>query len=156
MKLENPFNILVRRRSAIGDVIMSTGVVRELKRRYGDNANIDVATDVFDVYRNNPNVRNIIPTDGADPSKYELYINLDDAYEVNPTEHYVDNYFYRAFGDSATLNRSVELFPTESDKKEVDADLADIGNKFIVVHMRNWHWAAKNITMDVWLSLIHI
>lgn len=152
LKTEYPINILVRRRAAIGDVIMSTGVVRELKQRYGDSANIDIATDVMEVYRNNPHVRGIIPVDAADPAKYDVYVNLDDAYELNPTEHYVDNMFYRAFG-TTDLDKSVELFPTDPDKSDVDADIAELDGKFIVVHMRNWHWGAKNISMDVWFDI---
>ena len=28
-----------------------------------------------------------------------------------------------------------------------------IGGKYIVVHLRNWHWQAKNITLDVWFDV---
>jgi ADP-heptose:LPS heptosyltransferase len=154
MKLEQPINILVQRRAAIGDVIMTTGVVRELKRRYGADAVIDVATDFAEPYRNNPHIRNIFPVDQVPDVKnrWDLYINLDNAYELNPREHYVDNYFYRAFADT-TRNMSVELFPTAEDRVLVDADLQGLGDKFIVVHMRNWHWTAKNISMDIWLEV---
>ena len=155
MKLEQPINILVQRRAAIGDVIMTTGVVRELKRRYGDNANIDVATDFAEPYRNNPHIRNIFPVDQIpNPHNWNLYYNLDDAYELNPTEHYVENYFYRVFADSTTLNMAVELFPTDEDRLAVDQVIKEvIDNRFIVVHMRNWHWTAKNISLDVWLEV---
>ena len=155
MKLEQPINILVQRRAAIGDVIMTTGVVRELKRRYGADANIDIATDFAEPFRNNPHIRNIFPVDQVPDVKdrWDLYYNLDNAYELNPTEHYVKNYFYRVFGD-VNLNRSVELFPTDEDKIIVDRRIKEMyGDRFIVVHMRNWHWPAKNITMDVWLDV---
>jgi ADP-heptose:LPS heptosyltransferase len=154
MTLEKPINILVQRRAAIGDVIMTTGVVRELKRKYGADANIDIATDFAEPYRNNPHIRNIFPVQQIPnvQDRWDLYINLDEAYELNPTEHYVENYFYRAFADT-TKNMSVELFPTDEDKVLVDTDLTEIGSKFIVVHMRNWHWSAKNISMDVWLEV---
>jgi ADP-heptose:LPS heptosyltransferase len=154
VKIEKPINILVQRRAAIGDVIMTTGVVRELKRRYGADANIDIATDFAEPYRNNPHVRNVFPVDQVPDVKgrWDLYYNLDDAYELNPTEHYVKNYFYRVFADT-TKNMAVELFPTDEDKQAVDADLTDIGDRFIVVHMRNWHWTAKNITLDIWLDV---
>ena len=154
MKLEQPINILVQRRAAIGDVIMTTGVVRELKRKYGEDANIDVATDFAEPYRNNPHIRNIFPVDQIPDVKnrWDLYFNLDDAYELNPTVHYVENYFYRVFADT-NKNMAVELFPTDADRATVDADLKEIGTKFIVVHMRNWHWTAKNISMDVWLEV---
>jgi len=78
---------------------------------------------------------------------------LDDAYEINPENHYVDSYFYRVFGHT-NLDRSVELFPSDEDKKNVDSDLKDIGDRFVVFHMRNWHWAAKNISMDVWFEVL--
>ena len=154
MKIEKPINILVRRRAAIGDVIMTTGIVRELKRRYGNDANIDIATDFIEVYRNNPHIRNIFPVDTIPDvnNRYELYFNLDDTYESNPENHYVDSYFHRVFG-STTLNKSVELFPTAQDQLVVDQDLKKIDGKFIVVHMRNWHWGAKNITMEVWFDV---
>lgn len=152
MKINQPINILVQRRAAIGDVIMTTGVVRELKKKYGADAMIDVATDSFEVYRNNPHVRNIIPVDAADANKYDFHVNLDDAYELSPENHYVDSYFYRAFG-STHMDKSVELFPSDEDKISVDHDVEDIDSKFIVVHMRNWHWGAKNISINIWLEV---
>ena len=154
MKLEQPINILIRRRAAIGDTIMSTGVVRELTKRY-NNCNIDIATEFIEVYRNNPHIRNIYLANAMpDVSEYDVYINLDDAYELNPTQHYVDSMFYRAFGDHfRTLDQRVELFPSMEDREAVDADLKDIGDKFIVVHMRQWHWASKNISLDVWFDV---
>ena len=159
MKIENPVKILVRRRAAIGDVIMSTGIVRELRKHYGPNAVINVATDEIAAYRNNPRVNGIIPLStltGDHILESDIYINLDDAYELNPENHYVDSYFYRAFGNFGLLpgtDRSVELFPDAEDCNAVDADLADISDKFIVVHMRNWHWAAKNIDINIWFSV---
>lgn len=155
MKIEQPINILVQRRASIGDVIMATGVVRELKLRYGDNANIDVATDYQEAFRNNPRIRNIIPVDmvGQSVHRYDLYFNLDDAYELNPVNHYVDSYFYRVFGAGRDCNKSVELFPDEHDIKVVENDIKEIGEKFIVVHLRNWAWPAKNISMDVWFEV---
>jgi hypothetical protein len=112
MKIENPVSILVRRRAAIGDVVMATGVVRELKNRYGKSSAIDVATDNFEVFRNNPHIRNIIPADAADPGLYSVYINLDDAYEINPENHYVDSYFYRAFGNQHASTVEKLYLPT--------------------------------------------
>jgi len=154
MKIEQPINILIRRRAAIGDTIMSTGVVREVKRRYG-NCNIDVATEFIEVYRNNPHIRNIyLPHAMPDVADYDVYINLDDAYEQNPTQHYVDSMFHRAFGDTfRNLDQRVELWPSEEDRREVVQDLEDLGQQFIVVHMRQWHWASKNISTDTWFEV---
>ena len=153
INIDQPINILVQRRAAIGDCVMTTGVIRELKRQYGQNSNIDVASDVLEVYRNNPHIRAVVPINAVtDPQVYDVYINLDLAYELNPRNHLVDSMFYRAFGRN-TFNRAVELFPDEQDRNIVDQLLKDIDAPFIVVHMRNWHWSAKNITMAVWLNV---
>lgn len=148
IKLTQPINILVQRRASIGDVIMTTGVVRELKRQYGANANIDVATDYAEIYRNNPHIRNVFPVDQIPPvnNRYDIYHNLDDAYELNPYTNYLDAYFYRVFGSANTHDKSVELFDTNEDKTPIDG-------KYVVVHLRNWHWQAKNISMDTWFDV---
>jgi len=155
MNIETPVKILVQRRAAVGDVIMSTAVVRELKRLHGYKAIIDIATDFIEVYRNNPNIRNIIPVDALPVNvhqHYDIYINLDDVYELNPVNHYMNSYMHRAFGKN-DFDKTVELFANSDDRKPVDEDLKSIGDKFIVVHMRNWHWAAKNISVETWYEI---
>ena len=157
MKLTKPNNILVKRRAAIGDVIMTTGVVRELKRKYGANASIYVATDCIEVYKNNPHVTGVIPFDAAQDNRFDVVFNLDDAYEYNPNVNYVESYFYRVFGD-INCNKSVELFPGEEDQTRVlnlqyTHELTKENGKYIVVHLRNWHWQAKNISLDVWFDV---
>lgn len=153
MNIEKPLEILVRRRAAIGDVVMSTAVVRELKARYGDRCHLDVATECIDIYRNNPHVRNIYPAHVMpDPARYDLYISLDDAYEFNPVNHYMDSYCYRAFG-TTEVNKHVELFCDQNDRSLVDLDLLTLDRQFVVVHMRNWHWASKNVSFDTWMQV---
>ena len=153
MKIEKPTQILVRRRAALVDVIMSTGVVRELKKRY--NCNIDVATEFPNVYDNNPHVRAIYHTNAMpDPATYDLYINLDDAYELNPVNHYLDSYFYRAFGTSTVDNKTPELFPTESDVDVVNSFFHDNAiDEYVVVHIRQWYWELKNMSWDTWYAV---
>jgi ADP-heptose:LPS heptosyltransferase len=147
IKLTRKLNILVQRRASIGDVIMTTGVVRELKKRYGSNADIDVATDYAEVYRNNPHIRNVFPVDQIPPvnNRYDIYYNLDDAYEYNSYTSYLDSYYYHVFG-AVQLDKSVELFDTAEDATAIDGD-------YFVVHLRNWHWQAKNIDLQVWFDV---
>ena len=152
IKLTKPIQILVKRRAAIGDVIMTTGVVRELKRKYNDNANIFVATNELEVYKNNPHIAGVLPYDSIDLTKFDVVYNLDDAYEYNRDIHFVDSYFYRVFGD-ANVNKAVELFPDNHDINHANEIISGIDGNYIVVHMRNWHWGAKNISMDVWFDV---
>lgn len=153
MNIERPQQILVRRRAALGDVVMSTGVLRELKKRF--NCEIDVVTEFTDVFKNNPHVRAIKSTDTAlDINNYDLYINLDDAYESNPLNHYVDSYFYRAFGTSNVDNKIPELFESESDINEVKTFIDKNSlDSFIVIHIRQWYWPLKNMSWDTWYSV---
>jgi ADP-heptose:LPS heptosyltransferase len=154
MNIAKPFNILVQRRAAIGDTIMTTAVVRELKKRYGANAAIDVATDCAEVYRNNPYIRNVFPVNQIPPvnNRYDIYFNLDDAYELNPDNNFIDNMFYRVFG-SRDFDQTVELFPDREDIELIENFIQTINCQYVVIHMRNWHWTAKNITMDIWFDV---
>jgi len=153
LNIERPQQILVRRRAALGDVIMSTGVVRELKYRY--QCNIDFATEFQEVYSNNPYIRNVYHTDSMpDIKNYDLYINLDDAYENNPLNHYVDSYFYRAFGTSAVANKNPELFPNQIDTNIANAFINKNNlEKYIVIHIRQWYWPLKNMSWDTWYTV---
>ena len=86
MNIEKPMQVLIRRRASLGDVIMATGVVRELKKKY--KCDIDIATEYPNVFDNNPHVRAIYHTDATPKvESYDLYVNLDDAYELNPVNH---------------------------------------------------------------------
>jgi ADP-heptose:LPS heptosyltransferase len=153
MNIEQPMQILVRRRAALGDVIMSTGVVRELKNRY--HCEIDVATEFPNVYDNNPHVRAIYHTNAMpDPANYDLYINLDDAYVLNPVNHYLDSYFYRAFGSSTVDDKDPELFPNEFDVDTVNHFFEHNQiDEYIVVHIRQWYWPLKNMSWDTWYAV---
>lgn len=154
MKIDNPINILVHRRTALGDVIMTTGVIRELKKKYGNTANIYVSTDQQQVYLNNPYVTRVFDTKSTPDLHWDIVYNLDDAYELNPSNHFVDTYFHRVFGLDHGLDQSMELYPTDEERAKVDADLELIGDKFIAIHMRQWHWELKNIQPQVWFDMM--
>jgi len=153
LKIEKPLQILVRRRAALGDVIMSTGVVRELKNRY--NCAIDVATEYPNVFDNNPHVRAIYHTNAMpDCNNYDLYINLDDAYELNPCNHYLDSYFYRAFGTSTTDYKDPEIYTNEFDIELINSFFQNNElDEYIVIHIRQWHWSLKNMSWDTWYQV---
>lgn len=145
----------MKRRGAIGDVIMTTGVVRQMKELYGDNIQIVVATDCFAVYKNNPYVDAVIPWEAADANKFTLFMDLDDAYEFETNVNYLDAYFMVGFNSTQT-QKHVELFPDELDQKtikDIQKEHELDKHKYIVVHMRNWHWQAKNISMTVWFDI---
>ena len=153
MNIETPVTILVKRRAALGDVVMSTAVVRELYKQHDGKCDITVETEFPLVYKNNPYIVDLRNWGETNANDYDVVINLDDAYENNPDNHFVDSMLARAFGPSVSrLNRSPDLHPDEQDKHTVDADLKELG-PFFAVHMRNWHWALKNIELDIWVDI---
>jgi ADP-heptose:LPS heptosyltransferase len=148
--------ILVDRRKALGDVLMITPVLRELRRRYGKLAFIQVVTEETIALHNNPDVNSVVKPDQMkkeDP--WDVYINLNDAYETNPLVNYIDAYVHRAFGRDPELNknidRSIGIHPTTQEVDKVDSIIEDqIKSDYIVVHMRRWAWENKNIDINTW------
>lgn len=154
MQLEQPVTILLRRQGALGDVILTTGIVRELHNKYNGQCQIDIATDFGDVFENNPYVHCIHHTSQIPDVDYNIVINLDDTYETSPNVSFIDNYNFRTFGD-ITKNGEMELYCDDEVIAEVDRLIEDIiKTDFVCIHMRNWHWAMKNIDVAVWLGVI--
>jgi ADP-heptose:LPS heptosyltransferase len=152
LKIKRPINICVKRRAAIGDVVMTTGVVRELKKKYGTTAEITVATDYPGAYKNNPHITRVVPA-GADISAFDVIYNLDDAYEYHTGSNFIDCYFHRVFGHT-DFHKSVELFATDEDRTRVlNFQYQNDLDQYIVIHMRNWHRQAKNISTTVWFDI---
>lgn len=170
--MTKPVKILVKRMGAIGDVLMCTPVIMELHMAHTlpnkDGSGIEdvspeitVITDHMEIFLNNPHVTNVLPSSeylDADALKaYDIYINLDDAYEYANFPNYSTALYYRAFG--CVPDRNYDPIPilnySEIDSEFVDSILEenDVSDQYIVVHMRNWHWGAKNISMNVWNSV---
>jgi ADP-heptose:LPS heptosyltransferase len=154
MNIQRPHKILVTRRAALGDVVMTTGVIRELKHKYGNTAEIHVSTDFPAIYSNNPHITALYTIKDTPASGWDVVYDLDDAYELNPDGHFVDTYYSRVFGNNHGLDQRMELFPTDAERAKVDEDLMYISSKFIAIHMRQWHWELKNIKPEVWFEML--
>jgi ADP-heptose:LPS heptosyltransferase len=153
MKIETPTTILVKRRAALGDVVMSTGVVRELYKYHNGQCAITVETEFPLVYKNNPYIVDLRNWGEVNSADYDVVYNLDDAYELNPENHFIRSMFQRVFPGTTTLDFHPDLHADESDQELVTKDIAEIDSTYIAVHMRNWHWALKNIDIDVWVDI---
>jgi len=147
--------ILIDRRRALGDLIMITPVLREMRKRYPDGW-LQVVTEEPGPLNNNPNVDRVVkPEEMVRADPWDVYVNLNDAYENNVTSHYIDSYLFRAFGDSIlhdpALDRSPEMFPTDEEIENVEDAIKDMGDdNYVVVHMRRWAWENKNIDLAIW------
>ncbi len=151
--------ILVDRRKALGDVLMITPVLHELRVRWGSMAFIQVVTEEPHALFNNPDINAVVrPKDMKKEDPWDVYINLNDAYELNPLCNYIDCYINRAFGNNEHKNvgidRTIRIAPTRAEMEKVD-DICkkQIGSDYVVVHMRRWAWENKNIDVETWGTL---
>lgn len=143
--------ILINRRGALGDVIMTTGIVRALKQQYPD-AQIDVATDSAEVFLDNIYIQSIASIDRFDTATYDLVIDLDMAYEMSPGIHAIDAYAAKAKLDSATADLHTELFVRPEHLKFLDQ--FKLPEKFLVIHQRQHFWSNRNLPMEFYIELI--
>ena len=154
LKIKKPVSILVKRRASLGDVVMSTAVVKCLHTLHEGKCNITVETEHPLVYKNNIYITDLRNWGECNPADYDIVYNLDDAYELNPENHFVDSMLSRAFGHRVTqLDRSPSLFTDAADRALVDQDIQSIGAPYFAVHMRNWAWPLKNISVDIWVDV---
>lgn len=148
--------ILVDRRKALGDVLMITPVLHELRNRFGKLAFIQVVTEEPHALFNNPDVNSVItPANMNKSDPWDFYINLNDAYETNPLCNYIDSYINRAFGIdpqyTKQIDRSIRIYPTTEELQRVSKIIEDeIKNNYVVVHMRRWAWENKNVDINTW------
>jgi ADP-heptose:LPS heptosyltransferase len=150
-QIDTKKNILVIRPAALGDVIMSTGIVRALKHRH-PHAAIDVATNNFEVFSNSTCIRYAAPANQFDRSQYDLVVDLEMAYESNPKMHTIDAYAAKAGIDPTTTDLHTELFV----QPEHHAFLAQVGlpEKFVVVHQRQHYWTSRNLPRSFYIELM--
>lgn len=143
-------NILVDRRAALGDALMITPVLKELRKRY-PTANINVVTDFPEVLRTNPSVNKVMrPAELPTDSVQDLYINLNGAYENNVTSHYIDSYLYRAFGSTEGMDKSITLVSTPEEVETIEDVKSQLDSEYMVVHMRRFAWENKNVDLAIW------
>ena len=156
-RVDTKKNILVVRPAALGDVIMTTGIVRALKQRH-PHAAIDVATNNFEVFSNSTHIRYAaVPTqftwyDYTGTGRYDLVVDLELAYESNPKMNAIDAYAAKAGIDPTTTDLHTELFV----QPEHHAFLAQVGlpEKFIVVHQRQHYWTSRNLPRSFYIELM--
>lgn len=152
--MSNKTRICVDRRKAVGDVIMITPVLRELRKRYED-ALIYVITEEVGVMENNPHIDGVYHPSNMASGAFDIYINLNDAYELHNTENFIDCFLRRAFGNNTeNIDKTCILESSEEEKENVKQAIIDINSDYIVFHMRQFAWLNKNIDLSVWYAIM--
>lgn len=143
--------ILVRRTSALGDVVLATPVVRRLKRE-NPTASIVVQTAYPQVFHGNPNVEligNVLGQDGR-------MVDLDLAYEKRPSMHIVEAYMLEAFKN----DRGWAMMDDGSSKcQELFFDRTPLsafkGEGYVAVHAAQAGWSNRTLPRDTWKEVLH-
>lgn len=139
-------HVLLRRTGALGDVILTTPVIRRLQAEHGPGTRVTVATahtGVFDQWAD------VAGVPDADAAQFDRFVNLDGVYEGSPQQHIVSAYMKEVFGDDncAERDRQQTLFPLERRTVLRQRNL-------IVVHGTGTSWR-NQLRSPAWWSALH-
>ena len=150
--------ILVRRISALGDVVLATPIVRRLRQEMPD-AEIGVQTAYPDVFRHSPHRLALF---GPGPLPYpwtaegglDRMIELDLAYEKRPAEHIVIAYMQEAFGDE----RDMGLYAEGELRQELFFERPmpfPRGQRVVAIHAAKAGWRSRTLPEATWLAVVN-
>lgn len=139
------FPILIRRRFAVGDVLLTTPIIKALKELW-PLCPIDVETNSPEIFSGNPHVRKAAQRIAV--TSKTMVVNLDGCYERHPHLHVLECYA-KAAGVHPLKEPKLELRPSE----EPPHDIME-GGKWCAVHVGPTTWEAKNWPFERWENLI--
>jgi hypothetical protein len=82
----------IKRKGALGDVLMATPVVSALKQTRGEHAQIFVATEFPEVFDRSLWVSACLPPVSVDREYFDEFYDLDNVYESSLQDHVIDAY----------------------------------------------------------------
>jgi ADP-heptose:LPS heptosyltransferase len=145
------YPIVLRRSMALGDVILTTPIVRAIKAS-NPLSDIHVQTDFPDVFANNPNVTRAAKSIPTMPN--ELVVDLNGAYEDAPMRHVLEAYEAKTREQVTGLGEvewRTELFPSRKDHQWAQAMIAKAeGRPVVLIHGDKSHWPGKDAPQSLW------
>lgn len=153
----NTKTILINRTEAVGDVIMTTPIIRKLWKDHNGDCRINYHTHHYysHVLKNNPYLNAIVerrPTE-EEIKNCDLYIDLDLAYEKQPHIHAINALALHVFGHD-DFDKTVDLFTVPKDKLIAEKFSRLVSKNYIVVHGRQWTGPNRNIPFEFWETCI--
>jgi heptosyltransferase III len=146
--------ICLKRTGALGDVLMTTPVVRAIGQAQGAEAQIFVATRFPEVFERSPWVTACLSPAKLDVTYFDKLYDLDDVYECSPREHVIDAYAKSVFGQPLA-DRRMELFAGADCDEQVRYLLRMSGDRpYVVIHIKRHPWPSRNFPQNFWLSVI--
>lgn len=145
--------VLVKRMGALGDVILTTGVVRAIKER-SPNDDIWVMTGVPEVYRGNPYVSRILTGVDETPPTLKHLFDLDSAYEKTPKTHILEVYG-RCLPDTSSVWLP-ELYSNECDLATLRTKLGHLRltDKLAIIHA-SVGWPSRTLPQNRWNEVVN-
>lgn len=139
--------IVVRRIGALGDVVLTTPVVRRLRRENPD-AEIAVATAYPAVFRDSPHGLVLNPAEFA----ADRFVDLDLAYELRPSMHIVEAYMLAAFGDPGEPeDRRQEMFDPRPGPPLFAPSL-----RAVAMHAAQAGWRNRTLPRATWAAVVRL
>jgi ADP-heptose:LPS heptosyltransferase len=144
--------ILIARQGALGDVILVTPIVRQIKKMLGLNCEISVLTSFPFVFDNNPHVH-IVYSNNQISETFTGLIDLNLAYENSPAEHVINAYANK-INLNVEFDKQPELFLNSEQNLKVISELEQLKNPYIIIHMRNYGWPNRNFGENFWFKVV--
>lgn len=150
--------IMINRQNAGGDVLMVEPIVRLLYEQRDGRCQIDVCTAPHNksCIDHSPYVSNVVETFNI--FNYDIFINLDTAYEKYPWMHPTQAYAKIALGiDSSGMDLRPKIVTDDNDKN-IARQLKQHASKYIVMHMRSSFNVldSRNIDKNIWDQYIKL
>ena len=140
-----PARIQVHRRSALGDALLITPLLRALRERYPDSS-ITVSTLYTELFECNPNARAVVRAD-APLEGFDRTFDLQ--YEHTPELHIVDA--YARLAGVEIQDKTPELYLGRADLDAADQILRaagiDVGKPLVGFHLESG-WAVRNWPLE--------
>lgn len=130
------YKIGIKRAGAIGDVLLATPIIEAIKYIY-PLSNITMITSCPDVLEGNKFLHKVLPT--ANHNTFDIFFNLDNAYENIQDIHIVDAYANVCGLDKDNVGK-VSLEPSNYD--------LGIEDEYVVFHPGGTSWVGRNWSQD--------
>ncbi len=124
--------ILIQRQAANGDVLLAAALAPALKQKY-PNCSIKFATECPEILKDNPWIDKVVEI--GEDFQFDLFINLDMAYEYRPLTNILN-----AYADVAGVKVSDCKMALSTE------DVQDLPPKYVVIHAGKTLWAGRNWT----------
>jgi len=125
-------NVVIRRQAAHGDVLVAAAVAPAIKKMY-PNCKISFSTICHHVLKDNPYIDKIVTDQELSERSFDLYYNLDMAYEYRPNTNILKSY-------ADVVGVSVDDCKLFLKTNAVEG----LPEKYIVIHAGNTNWVGRN------------